>query len=256
MSFYVTLPSNASSQQYNNTQSNYTTLINNPFMFSVPYEFALVEFSYREFMSFDIGSIHVKFEGTDFLPYKILAYDNEPIVHFIDRFNYQIAEYFKTILKDINNTGKNKINYSSIPQLIITITNNVILRVKECQVRFDGLSKELFKANDEILNNDHSFIMLSESLNFFDYLMLYCDLAEPQCVGDTFAPLLRSICKTGAFNTSTEKIYTNPHYIPVCKSFINSINIDIRDPAGEQVKFENSLSKVLVKLHFRPIRNV
>ena len=86
--------------------------------------------------------------------------------------------------------------------------------------------------------------------------MVYCDIVEPQNVGDTFAQLLRTICTTGEFNKSTEKIYTSPHYIPVCKSFITNINIDIRDPSGEKVKFENLLSKVLVKLHFKPIRNV
>ena len=83
--------------------------------------------------------------------------------------------------------------------------------------------------------------------------MVYCDVIEPQTVGDTYAPLLRVIYKTGEFNRTTEKIYTNPHYLPVNKSFITSINIDVRDPSGDQSRFENLLSKVLVKLHFRPI---
>ena len=89
-------------------------------------------------------------------------------------------------------------------------------------------------------------------LNFFDYLMVYCDIIEPQTVGDTIAPLLRTICKTGEFNRTTEKIFINPHYLAVNKSFINTINIDVRDPSGEQAKFQSNLSKILVKLHFRP----
>ena len=84
--------------------------------------------------------------------------------------------------------------------------------------------------------------------------MVYCDLVEPQTVGDTSAPLLRTICKTGEFNKTTEKVFSEPHYLPVMRSYINTINIDIRDPSGEKVRFENQLSKVILKLHFRPIR--
>ena len=72
MSFYVTLPSNVSNNYYTNTQSNYTTKLDSPFNLTVPYEVALVEFAYREFMSFPIGQINVKFMNSDsFLPFKL-----------------------------------------------------------------------------------------------------------------------------------------------------------------------------------------
>ena len=114
---------------------------------------------------------------------------------------------------------------------------------------FEGYCNSLFKGYKD-MKTYHKFVLLSEFLNFVDYLMVYCDIVDPQNVGDTFAQLLRTICTTGEFNKSTEKIYTTPHYIPVCKSFITNINIDIRDPSGEQVKFENLLSKVLEKIKF------
>ena len=118
---------------------------------------------------------------------------------------------------------------------------------------FEGHAQSIFKNSQKDISKNYDFLIMSEQFNFVDYLMIYCDLVESQTVGDTYAPLLRTICKTGEFNKTTEKIFT--HYLPVCKSFINSINIDVRDPSGERVRFENHLSKVILKLHFRPLNN-
>ncbi len=72
----------------------------------------------------------------------------------------------------------------------------------------------------------------------------------PQRVGNTYAQLLRTITKTGEFNRTTEKIFKIPQYLPINRSYISSINIDIRYPKGDPAKFESKLSNVLVKLHF------
>ena len=284
MSFYMTLPSNSSSNHYNNKQSNYTTKLDNPLSFSVPYEVALVEFSYRQYLSFDIGMIKIKFnKDNDYRPCRIRIFDNEPIEHLIERMNYEISEYYTKLaflvntnkidpyqdhfemIRDFDKHLKEGLVFDRSQQPTIKMPtfglkkdykNRLFLDIPENTiVVFDGYCNTLFKGYQE-MKSYHEFVLLSEFLNFVDYLMVYCDIVDPQNVGDTYAQLLRTICTTGEFNKSTEKIYTTPHYIPVCKSFITNINIDIRDPSGEQVKFENLLSKVLVKLHFRPIRNV
>jgi hypothetical protein len=51
------------------------------------------------------------------------------------------------------------------------------------------------------------------------YLMVYTDPIESQIVGDTYANLLRTITKTGEFNRTTEKLFLDPHYIAVTKSY-------------------------------------
>ena len=95
MSFYMTLPNNSSSNHYNNKQSNYTTKLDNPLSFTVPYEVALVEFSYRQYLSFDIGLMKIKFnKDSDYRPCRIMIFDNEPIEHLIERINYEIEEYY------------------------------------------------------------------------------------------------------------------------------------------------------------------
>ena len=110
----------------------------------------------------------------------------------------------------------------------------------------------LFDTGSREIINNHEFVMLSELLNFYDYLMVYCDIIEYQRVGDQYGKLLRSITNTSDFNKTIEKIYVNPHYLPVQNSSIHSINILITDPTGDKVKFGSNTSKVLVKLHFRP----
>ena len=299
MSFYLTLPSNASTNRYANTQSNYTTLLDNPLNFGVPYEVALVEFSYREFILFEIGSINIKFpDKTEdffnreiFRKFNLYAYDNEPIDHIIDRFNFEIVEYYsklaycgkKKLITDYEKSDHNdflKQNWNKIRKHVdfdesyyqtvnnkyqilcpeITLyrksNNHAFFRVPSgTTFYFDGSAQNIFKNSQSEIKNNFDFLILSELLNFVDYLMVYCDLVESQLVGDTYAPLLRTICKTGEFNKTTEKIFSNPHYLPVCKSFINTINISVRDPSGERVKFDNLLSKVILKLHFRPINN-
>ena len=286
MSFYMTLPSNASTNHAVNTQSNYTTHLNSPLNFSVPYEVALVEFAYREFVLFEIGSIKVTF-GKETKPriFQMTAHDNEPIDHLINRLNYEILDYFikleclvkvnkidplenqnlyvKENWEKLENRDKIYIeNYQYFKQRCpyfesrSSFKNLVTLVIpdKDCKsVEFTAHSLKLFQTNNRIITENHEFTIMSELLNFMDYIMIYTDLIEPQAVGDTYAPLLRVISKTGEFNHTTEKIYTNPHYLHVNKSFITSINIDIRDPSGEQIKFGNQLSKVILKLHFRPI---
>ena len=94
MSFFMTLPSNASSKHYNNTQANYTTKLDSPLTFSVPYEVALVEFSYRQFISFDIGIMKIKFKNEEkYRPFRLRVFDNEPIEHLVERLNNEIEDY-------------------------------------------------------------------------------------------------------------------------------------------------------------------
>lgn len=279
MSFYVTLPSNAGNNVFENSQSNFTVVFPKPIDLTRNYEVALVEFSYREFIEVDLGLIHVKFDNdTNFKPYKIFAYENEPKEHFINRFNYNILSYYSRLKYYKNNVDKNLNEHSDQSNLInewfsknkannfdgidedIKITVPKIIKTNEglklqipdkTTVKFEGYSQILFDAKDE-MTITHSFILLSELLNFFDYMYVYCDAIEYQRVGDQYGQLLRTITKTSDFNKTIEKIFIYPHYIPVANSIINSLNFLITDPTGNQIKFASQNSKVLVKLHFRP----
>lgn len=58
MSFYVTLPSNASMKEFpKNIQTDYTTLLSEPIILNNPYEVALTEINYSTNIGLEMGSI-------------------------------------------------------------------------------------------------------------------------------------------------------------------------------------------------------
>ena len=92
-------------------------------------------------------------------------------------------------------------------------------------------------------------------LNNINALYVYCDCIDYQFVGDTFAPLFRVVAVTNdlKYGDYVNVIFDAPHYIPVSRNSINTIEVDLRSDIGEPIKFNNG--KTLVKLHFRPKLN-
>jgi len=83
----------------------------------------------------------------------------------------------------------------------------------------------------------------------FHSLFVYCNICEPQVVGDIFAPLLRTVGISGKRGEHIMKTYGEPHYVQVSTRQIDSIEINIKDDTGEFVPF--MFGKVVCKLHFR-----
>ena len=45
--------------------------------------------------------------------------------------------------------------------------------------------------------------------------------------------------------------YSSPHYVPLLKNVLDSVQITIKDSSGELVAFKSGSEKVILKLHFR-----
>ena len=88
--------------------------------------------------------------------------------------------------------------------------------------------------------------------NGFYSLYVYCDIVEPQMVGNTIVPLLRTVHIDGKHEDIMEKLYQSPHYVPINKKQIERISIEIHNDRDQLVPFD--FGKVLVKLHFRKKR--
>jgi hypothetical protein len=73
-------------------------------------------------------------------------------------------------------------------------------------------------------------------------------------VGDTKAPLLRSVGITGQQGSTVRHLFEKPMYVPLQKKHFESIEIDIRTDAGEVVPFQYGRS--MVTLHFRKSRDL
>ena len=80
-------------------------------------------------------------------------------------------------------------------------------------------------------------------------LFVYTNIIEHQPVGDTTAPLLRTVTAFEKFGFIVNYDFTKLHYLPVNTNLINTIEIDIRNEYGDRIPFRGGRSNV--KLHFR-----
>lgn len=119
----------------------------------------------------------------------------------------------------------------------------------------DGLCQMLGFKPTEIFSTEPNIETVVESPLVADpcahyrVLFLYTDIVEPQIVGDIFAPLLRIVNVTGNDGEMVCVQYDRPHYIPLSRKLIDTIEIVIRTHRGELTPFERGRS--YVKLHFR-----
>jgi len=68
-------------------------------------------------------------------------------------------------------------------------------------------------------------------------------------VGDTKVPLLRVVDTQGTYGQMVSATFTHPHYVPVARSDLETIEINISNELGKPVPFE--FGKLVVTLHFR-----
>lgn len=82
--------------------------------------------------------------------------------------------------------------------------------------------------------------------------IVYTDIILPQIIGDSQASVLRVVPLDGKAGKLLVYRFPTPDYIPVVRSSVSSIAINIRDDHGDPIVFQSG--KVLCKLHFRPSR--
>ena len=80
-------------------------------------------------------------------------------------------------------------------------------------------------------------------------LYLYCDIASLTAVGHAKAPLLRVCNTTGKYGDVIRTIFTHPHYVPVARREIKSVQINMNTELGKPIPF--TFGKSVVTLHFR-----
>ena len=80
-------------------------------------------------------------------------------------------------------------------------------------------------------------------------IYVYCDIVEPQVVGDTSAQLLKSIPVEGRFGDIITKTFPNIQYVPIQRKSFEDVEVLLRSDTGDPVPFERG--KVVTTLHFR-----
>ena len=235
MSFYVTLISDSSLSFFpDNKTSQFTTQLPSPINLNGEWEMALVDFIYphtwynvrkdNNLFGFDLGD--GKIQGRR-IP--IGCYETVP-----------------DLIKGMTLAShKHKIDFSYHP-----VTKRVTVKTdkKSKVILHQGLAELLgFEPGEYSGLQESPFV--ADPKSSFPVMYVYCDLVEPQIVGDVQAPLLKIVSVEGNDGEIVNAHYSRPFYVPVIRQHFQTIQIDLRLHSGDLVPFERG--KVILTLHFR-----
>ena len=145
MSFYVTLPSNASLETFkNNTQSEYTTIINPPLVVGSNYEVALVEIIMGDSYYNNIGSIKIK---------------NPYYIHFLNKI--AVANEFRKEYINIDIDIHPYDTYTTFFENLSTSINKSLLE-EEYTCRYRYYTERINKQTFVFVNNDKDNYVIHE----------------------------------------------------------------------------------------------
>lgn len=187
--------------------------------------------------------------------------------HLVDtiaeRFN---ASFEKSLFKFYKQQSIPFIEYHKVAR-------RLMLKFKDSQTLSIRFNRSLF----EILGGDTNMApnfnpKINSNIEFYKYfrspvelnqglnlIFVYSDVVEYNVVGHTSVPLLRVIPfkvdsltdadQEGGNTYHVHREFVHPHYLPVSKSYVDTVNIAIKGDLGQNIPFTKG--KVTVKLHFR-----
>lgn len=260
--FYVTLPSNASLDVHpSNTLSNYTVQLPRTLYLKPGFEVALAEIQYPLSWKTVPDNTFRVIDFTEDVKVTTIVFPDahyESVLELVRVVNKNLVTYF-----EIHNLPKRTImliydELSGKVTLKATIGYGLELNPELFAIFGFDTSQDLFK---RLPDADNPFAEEAKE-NFtvtgtykadidrgFHALYVYCNVCEPQIVGDVYAPLLRNVAIKGKRHEHITLTYNQPHYIPIGTREISEIEIDIREDSGKKVSFTSG--KVVCKLHFK-----
>ena len=246
MSFYVTLPSNSSMNFYpDNTLTHFITKLHQPLQLIGTYEVALSE------IIFPFNWIP-NLKGTIEVGQRV---GKEPIITTINMSD--VIPTLKSLsMNSLTLNINGQLNTKKLKSSMSYNENNnrISLEVHETEyMHFSDELKTLFGLPYNLFEVRYEKTeQRPRHLNNINNVYVYCDCIDYQYVGDSFTPLLRVVAVSNdlRYGDYLNVSYDSPHYVPVSRNTINTVEITLRTDTGEPIKF--NYGKVLVKLHFRP----
>lgn len=171
------------------------------------------------------------------------------------RYPYDRYDLDKGVIAELEKTEL----FKRIPKFKIENEDRFVIRTYgNAYVEFTGQVSQILgmknplrlvqTKENNVYRSDHIYDMTPQLLQ---NLFIYTNIISYQKVGNTLSPLLKTVCVDNQPRQTAWAHYDNPQYLPVNKNEISSIELDIKDIYGKNIRFENSL--VIIKLHFRPI---
>ena len=242
--FFATLPS-STSVFTDNTLSHYITKLRRPLELRGEWEVALVEITTPTFW-YNLDADHCRFsvnvneEGWQEtgVPPGYFS-DNRYLIDLLNQSGQAVTQKLKTWL-----------HYNQYERKVLfQIPEGVKVKI------YRGLAHVLGLNDEQIIDNSENiYPKRGVDLNHGVHaIFIYTDIIHHQLVGDAEVPLLRAVRMksfTGGDRPEMDTVvYTHPHYLPVSKQYIETIEIDIRTDTGVRIPYNTG--KVISKLHFR-----
>ena len=242
--FYLTLPSNASLGVFpdNKTTEYRGVKLPQPIDLDGNWEVGLYSISYPNtwytLRNINADTHFYYVEGTGWPSVATMKYGHyETMQDFVKNMNASLES-------EIGNSTTIYLTYS-------TLTGKVTVHLKpKCKLLLFGkMSLILGFGGKEVKMDKTGESPYVTDLSTITSIYTYCDIIQPQIVGDTSAQLLRSIPVEGKYGDIITKTFTNIQYVPVQTKSFGDVKILLRNDTGDPVPFERG--KVITTLHFR-----
>lgn len=242
MSFYVTLPSDSSMNYFpENKISHFITRLPVPIELKGEWEVGIVEFIYPHTW-YNVNANN-----------NLIGFDLGDGIKLGRRIPPGFYGTVQDILKAITiEDHQNKIYFSFNPvtkRVSISVKNHARVILKDGLCQMLGFEPATIASVEDNIEVTEESPHIADPCAHYRVLLLYTDIVEPQIVGDVVAPLLRIVNVTGSDGEVISAQYDRPHYLPVSRKMIDTIEIVIRTHTGQLTPFERGRS--YVKLHFR-----
>ena len=270
--FYLTLPSNSSMNYFpKNTLTNFNTKLHHEISLTDDWEVGLSDIILpKNWFNVDKNQyVVIKY----FIPERDLVFTSNKF-HVrpgyytnIESLAYQINTAISRIRTDIRGKADENESLRDISNYITFHTNTEInvIHERKIEVSIDKFCELIFsedlidilgiKESDREVFTNMSGGELRQAINVkpvYDIrqtFYIYCDILENVAVGDTLAPLLRTIDVEGERGTMIHRNFDQPRYLPVQKKNFDTLEILIKDGLGREVPFDKG--SLIVTLHFR-----
>ena len=248
MSFYVTLPSNASMQLFpNNVIGSFTTKLFNPIDLNGKLEVGITELMYPvSWQTRPSGCItFYNNRGDQIFSLCITVYPNDTISNIAAAITR--ACRLETVKVTCSyNEDMREFRLNLLPDHFI---HKIVMN--ESLAELLGFETLEFT---ELHASEYLFSEVEPEIGGIGSFYIYTDIITHQHIGDVDAKVLRVVSldqANGIKSNFINKIFDVPHYVDLERNNIDTINITIKDTIGENIKFKHDFGQVLVKLHFR-----
>lgn len=246
--FYRHLPSNSSLDKFpNNTLTEYRVCLPQTVRLTGEWEVALTEIHYPH----SWNNVQGNFQNRFYLRNQELSEVWEVLI--IPPGHYSSIEAILSKMKELVDNEKRftddaSFSYDTLRRKVtVHLQNNV-------ELFFGDIGYVLGFSPKEVISKTSTAEREADLDHGCHDLYVYCDIIQPQYVGDALVPLLRIVPVEEKDGQRVSKSFVRPQYVPVNRKQFESTEVNIKRDTGETVPFE--FGRVLLTLHFRQSRPV